>query len=148
MLFQNCLVEQTIDGQNLFILNALGIEKVIKNPSILTELTPIVRKVFISKIKEYKDYSQLKFALGLVNKRWIPYTLLTKKDQILRVHLEDIVCEVCGWEGSIANPDVIDSYIGANKSFPILEWKQKCLNCGTELLRPAAQTFLISNKKD
>lgn len=137
MLPKNWFVEKIIDGQKLLILNSLGIEEVLNNPSQLKKISPVIRNIFISKIKKFQKYPKLKFAIGIVNNSWMPYTLFYKLNQVVRVHIEDINCEKCNWKGTIANPDIMDNYIGTDRIFLKEYLQQSCPKCGTKLLRPA-----------
>jgi len=86
--------------------------------------------------------------------RWL-LLVLFKKDsgELQRVHLERVTCSKCGAQHVIANPTLVDLYLGVtnrveanNRAF---RWPRvRCPNCGAELPRFAIWAEPLTRKKN
>ncbi len=143
---RNQLRKQVVDGQELLFPSHEQLEQIVKDGTL--DGKPW-RSAFLNEIKHVKPcvlkYPELSIATGTAG-IWddIIYTLVQIGEGIQRVHLERLTCEVCGWQGMTANPQIIDVYFGVPKeidTFELMRYARKqypvipCPTCQSKLPR-------------
>ena len=73
---------------------------------------------------------------------WWPIYLLQQEQSYIRVHLERIVCDYCGWSGRSANPVIGELYYGSADAFDARQSgftlpTITCQKCSSKLPRPS-----------
>lgn len=130
-----------VDNQELFIIKKTFLAQVVENAEFyLDEFSPLVRGILVFKLTKYGSILNLDFAFGKLGNIWMPYNLVEVNGKLQRIHLENISCSHCGWEGLIGNASVMDIYIGA-KNYEIPKSEKSCPSCKTKLSRHAFYIF-------
>ena len=134
-----------VDGEVILLptteqVNILSSGAVIDSKPIVSNADLIAWKKFISGIEP-------PIFLGLhcgfpLRGGWWPIYLLGHEHSYIRVHIEQIVCESCGWSGRSANTVVGQLYDGSadpanarQKGFALPT--VKCQRCSSNLPRPS-----------
>ena len=134
-----------VDGE-LMLLPTIAQVNVIAAGALI-EAKPVIRNTDIIAWKELISGIEPPVFLGLhcgfpLRGGWWSIYLLQQDQLHIRVHLERIVCDSCGWSGRSANPVVGQLYDGSADpvdarlrgfALPII----KCQNCSCKLPRPS-----------
>ncbi|MDT7526952.1 hypothetical protein NOG12_12810 [Pseudidiomarina sp. GXY010] len=134
-----------VDGE-LVLLSSMDQVNAIAAGALI-EAKPVVRNAEIITWKEFISGIEPPVFLGLhcgfpLRGGWWPIYLLQQEQSYIRVHLERIVCESCGWSGRSANPVVGQLYDGS--ADPVYARQRgfalptiKCQKCSSKLPRPS-----------
>lgn len=143
MRFLNNIEAKIIDYQELYFLSKENWEHLIidaGNPkSILNKRTA---KIISNKeLPIISKHEELKLVGGFagIQKYFFPYVLLEFDNEYQRIHLHNLRCSNCDWEGMVGNPKDPDLYIGIPKNvdkFKVMKQADKferkpCPKCKT-----------------
>ena len=133
-----------IDGQELRIFNnedEVGLDEILLSSELLAS-SPVVKGLLEDVIGDIVKCKRLTFGIGLVNGYHLPYTILkVLPDKNVRVHLERVRCESCGKKTLLANPFVMDNWLGVSEDIKKIAIKSlgdlyvNCPNCSEQLNR-------------
>lgn len=140
---------ETVDGEPIYILNTSVFSEMRDDPSIdgISLGGPSLLKLLWSMmdfVECHPDFSLTlyRYPLGPAKWRWLFSILMNDEGIWQRVHIEQVICNRCSWEGKIANPTEPSLYDTVPNSKQALEnaWKQSkvsCPKCNNELPRYA-----------
>ncbi len=129
----------TVDGQDLDLI--IDPIKYIPELDNIKGLSQSIVDILKHKILKSRGSEKVKFAIGRLGNRVLPYTLYELDGSFIRIHLEEIICSNCKIIIFIGNPFVIDNWIGVDKELrqmALKEIKDKmedCPNCSSLLSR-------------
>ena len=112
--------EVNYNGKNFIFPNASYFKKITKEKALLGSTIgqfDLFKKDF--KLVEKDNDLIIGFYFFLRQKCWMHNVFLRLKSELYIVHLEKLTCEVCGWNGSSANPLIADLYFGMNDEFEL-----------------------------
>lgn len=152
-------IEKTIHGQTMFVLPREKLIRLVGNVEMLDEVIKfkLVKDVILKEARFIVKENDLNLSLCFSNLfgRFWSYLILIIDGRYYRIHIEQIKCEFCDWEGVIANPYISDNYIGLNQEDRVKAKEAamslnllNCPSCNSKLPRPAIKIFnelLISN---
>jgi hypothetical protein len=145
--------DYSLDGQHLYLLTEEGVDYLTNvlsdsNSKPRKYYGEIVCNLILTQIQLTQSDKKLKFAIGFVglDKKLHFYNLYNLEGIQYRVYFEKIKCNYCNWIGFIANPTIVDNFIGVcNKQIVYDKIKnlkmKKCTNCNNGLNRPAIYIF-------
>lgn len=105
----------SVDGQEILIPD-ITIQASLLQATEIDDIPIAVPQVlgpYLKFVQHYPDHLKMGLRpVGVCITSWLPLVLLKTDRGWQRVHLERLVCDMCGWQGGTANPGIADLYHG------------------------------------
>jgi hypothetical protein len=136
---------EIVDGETMYIPDEKGWTYILQD-MVFAEI-PVLSTNMRDRLKSRLEFVQRypEFEMGLFDPKafkpfWFECVLLKTECGWQRVHIESLLCEVCGWYGATANPMIPDLYMGTSDKWAAMDAADKhkvlpCPKCGSKLPR-------------
>lgn len=147
---------EIVDGETMYIPDEKGWANILQDmvfagtPVFLSDMRDWL-KPHIEFVQHYPELEMALYDPKAFKPFWFTCVLLKTEYGWQRVHIEHLLCEVCGWYGATANPMIPDLYDGTSDRWAAMDDADKhkvlpCPKCGNKLPRHPIWVEPISNE--